>query len=103
MQFLTPPLPYRVRPVDNGIDREIGMSLPMLVEFHFENIPQEMRMLPQWVAFRFLALRPWFPGCRKDWTKLPVDPHTGEPAKTNQQKTWGTFAQTLDYHASHKD
>ena len=54
-----------------------------------DNIPQELRDIPQWVV--------WKRESRKgDWTKPPYNPGTGERAKVNDDSTWGTFAEALD-------
>ena len=53
-----------------------------------DNIPAELRELPQWVCWHWT---------RRDerWTKVPIDPHTGRQAKTDTSATWGTFDQAL--------
>ena len=45
----------------------------------WENIPEELRILPQWV------------GANAD--KQPIDPHTGRLASVTNPATWGTFEQ----------
>lgn len=42
-----------------------------------QNIPQELRMLPHWVA--------------AGTDKLPLNPRTGQPASVTDPSTWGTF------------
>jgi hypothetical protein len=51
-------------------------------------IPPELRVLPQWVAWRYTE---------RDGkaTKIPINPTSGEWAKCNDSKTWGTFDQAL--------
>ncbi len=53
-----------------------------------ENIPQELRDLPQWV-------------CHRDGEKVPIDPKTGRSAKANDPTTWGTFEQATGWAAQH--
>jgi primase-polymerase (primpol)-like protein len=100
IELFPPPLKYQVRSVENGINLEIGMPLPRLVEFHFQNIPHEIRNLPQWVAFRFIPAWDWRPG-RKAWTKLPVDALTGKAAKVDDPMTWCSYTHALSYYQQH--
>ena len=53
-----------------------------------ENL-QEIKGVKQWVAFRFEERN----GKR---TKVPVNPHTGGNAQTNNPETWGTLAQAQE-------
>ncbi|AUR88753.1 hypothetical protein NVP2117O_75 [Vibrio phage 2.117.O._10N.261.45.E9] len=57
------------------------------LRFHpWFRLPQEMRDLDQWVAFKIVD---------RDGrsVKIPIDPNTGNPAKVDDPKTWGSFAQ----------
>lgn len=47
----------------------------------FENIPEELRILPQWVGAHV--------------NKKPIDPKTGAPASVVNSDTWGTFDQAV--------
>ncbi len=49
-----------------------------------ENIPVQLRELPQWVNWRY-EFRD------DDWTKVPCIPRTGANAKSNDPSTWATF------------
>lgn len=53
----------------------------------YEHIPQELRQLPQWVNF-VLSERP---GGNGKLNKQPINPTTGELAKSNDPSTWATF------------
>ncbi len=44
---------------------------------NIDNIPEELRALPQWVVHR---------------KKVPYNPHTGDYAKAGQPDTWTDFA-----------
>jgi len=46
----------------------------------YENIPEELKQLPQWVCYR---------------NKLPFNPVTGAPAKAGQPDTWARFDDTV--------
>src|SRR5438874_2472903 len=54
-----------------------------------DNIPTELLSRDRWVAWR------WWRKHRR-WTKLPLDPRTLKPAKTNDPATWGSFDEALD-------
>ena len=48
--------------------------------------PSDMIKRPQWVAWRSVRK----PGDEEP-TKVPIDPHNGDEAKTNDPKTWRSF------------
>lgn len=51
-------------------------------------IPEELKNYSQWVTWKYL----W----KSDrWTKVPLNPKTGKPAKTNTSSSWGTFKEAL--------
>ena len=52
---------------------------------HAENIPDALRSLPQWVAWKYVEN-----GGAKP-RKIPVDPRTGRNASTSDPTTWGTL------------
>lgn len=56
-----------------------------------EAIPAELRELPQWVAWKWAGQ-----------DKLPVDPHTGALAKTNDPLTWASFQEAYEYARKHR-
>src|SRR6188768_1113269 len=60
-------------------------------------IPAELADVPQWVAWY------WKPTGRpeKPWTKPPLDPKTGRPAKADDPATWGTFRQAAAWAQRH--
>lgn len=51
----------------------------------FENIPAELRALPQWVCWKLVPREGLKP------TKLPVNPHTGDVADVTNPATWASF------------
>lgn len=53
----------------------------------YEYIPQELKALPQWVNF-VLTERP---GGNGKMNKQPINPATGELAKSNDPTTWASF------------
>ena len=48
-----------------------------------ENIPQELKNLPQWV-------------CAVGHDKIPKNPKTGGNAMANNPDTWGTYEQAVN-------
>ena len=61
---------------------------------NFANIPQELKDRPQWVVWKYGALKP--NGKR---AKVPYCPTTGEAASTTAPATWATHAQALTEYA----
>ncbi|MEI8195739.1 MAG: hypothetical protein WCI73_07510, partial [Phycisphaerae bacterium] len=59
-------------------------------------IPQSLKDRPQWVAWRF-EIR------NGKETKIPIDPHRGGKACSNDASTWGTFEETLQLLAQRPD
>lgn len=51
------------------------------MQYHYENIPTELKNLRQWVCWNV--------------TKTPKNPHTGANAQSNNPSTWGTFNEAL--------
>ena len=57
----------------------------------YERIPEELRRLPQWVNF-ILTEKPGKPG---KLNKQPINPRTGEFARSNDPGTWASFDEAL--------
>lgn len=60
-----------------------------MTRMSYENIPQELKKLRQWVGF--------FRESRQNGktTKKPVDPHTLTGASSTDRKTWGSFQEAV--------
>jgi putative DNA primase/helicase len=56
----------------------------------YEQAPNELKQTPRWVCWRLVQK----PGKTKP-DKIPIDPKTGQAAKSNDTSTWGTFDQAL--------
>ena len=56
-----------------------------------DNIPEELRQLPQWVSSNL-----HWDSRTKKYKRIPVNPITGKKAYTNNPATWGTFAQAVE-------
>jgi hypothetical protein len=63
--------------------------------FEIEPIPSDMAYERRWLNWR-TELRDG------KWTKVPVDPHTGANAKSNDPETWGTLTDAWE-HALERD
>lgn len=58
-----------------------SQSLNMSFAQNYLNIPEELRIRPQWVA--------------ADADKIPINPRTGQRADVTDPGTWGTFEQAM--------
>ena len=56
------------------------------------NIPNDLQSLKQWVAWKAV------PGGNGKFTKVPVDPKTGNNAATNNPDTWGTYEEAIEHY-----
>ena len=54
-----------------------------------ENIPQELKALPNWVGFKFISQE------GKKPKKEPINAATGGHAKSNDHKTWRSFDEVV--------
>ena len=64
------------------------MSAPTALPVHPDAIPNELKVLPNWVGWR------WAERDGK-WTKPPINVQTGAGAKSNDATTWGSFDDAL--------
>jgi len=55
-----------------------------------ENIPQELKALPNWVGFKFI------PQEGKKTKKEPINAATGGHAKSNDPLTWSSFDEVIN-------
>lgn len=55
-----------------------------------EALPAELKAYRQWVCYRLV------PGKNGRTEKIPINPHTGNTAETDNPKTWGTFDDVVD-------
>lgn len=61
-----------------------------------ESIPQELRERRQWVCWKWMRRG-------DDWTKVPINPHTGHRAKADNHRTWGSFETALRRYEARED
>ena len=77
-------------------------STPTLLPPLLENIPPDIKRLPQWVCWRLQPI-PAANGVPR-WTKLPISPATHRPAKPNDPSTWTTYDHAVNaYHNADYD
>ncbi len=77
------------------------MNTDAILKPNFQNIPEELKELPQWVVWKLV------PNIDKDGApkkprKVPIDPKTGRDAKANDPRTWGTYDQALEFFSKLK-
>lgn len=63
-----------------------GYAILGIAAIRLDNIPGELKALPQWVAWKAVPK-----GDGKKPTKVPVNPATGGNAMSNNPATWGSF------------
>lgn len=61
--------------------------------YHFENIPEELKNTKQWVCWQAVE-----DPKRKKIKKVPINPRTGQGAKSNDKKTWVSFQQAFEFY-----
>jgi len=55
----------------------------------YQNVPSELKELKQWCVFQMQKRNGKF-------TKIPIDAHTGNHAKSNDESTWSSYDAALD-------
>jgi DNA-binding transcriptional ArsR family regulator len=65
------------------------------VKLKLTAIPEELKYRPQWVTWKSVE---------RDGklTKIPLDPETGGPGKSNDPATWGTFDKAVSHYQAHQ-
>lgn len=58
-------------------------------------IPEELKARNQWVVWKAASRN-------GKLTKIPLDPKTGGPAKSNDPATWGTLDQAVSHYQAHQ-
>jgi hypothetical protein len=62
-------------------------------DIQIEAIPQELRDIPNWVAWKYVPSK----GGKSDKPrKLPIDPKTGSAAKINDPSTWASLDEAVE-------
>ena len=74
---------------------------PTALAIHADGIPQELKSLAQWVAWRWewRAGRDGEPG---KWTKPPISPVTGKYASATDAGTWASFDDAIAFARSRR-
>ncbi len=68
-------------------------NVESIVSVRAEGIPDELKVRPQWVAWRYEK-------CGDGFTKVPYNVRTGRKASTTDLMTWGTFEEVLTAYES---
>jgi hypothetical protein len=84
-------------PLPNGgytdADKENPDERPEPIPVNPGGISGELISYPHWVCWRFV-----WKSKRGEWSKVPINPETGENAKANDLTTATSFQQALEYH-----
>jgi hypothetical protein len=72
------------------------MNTAAAYELQPENIPDELKAVPQWVCWRGIKLP------NGKLSKIPVNPKTDQAASTDNPASWGTFHEALLFYQSGK-
>jgi putative DNA primase/helicase len=66
---------------------------PLTGSVQVENIPAELKEVPQWVAWEYRLIK-------ERLNKVPVNPNTGANASSTDSSTWGSFGDALNFMRS---
>lgn len=69
-------------------------AMPRTVPLDINSIPAELTRWPHWVCWRWKQ-------ARKEWTKVPINPATGQLASHADPDTWGTFEDAVNAADTH--
>ena len=86
------------------VDSEDGGGAPPkpdVISPEFENIPETLRDIDQWVCWK-QKLHENKDGSKR-WTKVPVQVDGSGFASSTDEDTWGSFRQAVGYYNSHDD
>jgi hypothetical protein len=72
----------------------VGNSYAPLDVMQFTNVPSELQDRKRFVCWRQETRN-------EKPTKVPVDPHTGDNAESNDPATWGTLDEAVAYYQTH--
>jgi putative DNA primase/helicase len=88
-------MPRFRRTIPHDDDRTQEPSRPIIFPVTIEQIPADLRALPQWVVwcYRYVIMR------EQPWTKDPLNPDGSGFASPRKPRTWGTFDQALAYYS----
>ena len=74
------------------MNKSTSFFKPKDAERIIQSVPAELKNTPQWVAFR---IEPNPKGGRPN--KVPINPKTGNNAKTNDPKTWSSLEEAIEF------
>lgn len=67
-----------------------GVKPPRAIEVIVEGIPDEPKTFEQWVCWMYERRE----SC---WTKVPINPKTGQRARVNDKTSWASFKEAHEY------
>ncbi len=73
-------------------ERPADATPPTTLPIRLDHIPAELAERPQWVCWRW----EWTGRTPKPWTKVPINPTTGNKASSTNPATWSTLAAALE-------
>ena len=76
--------------IDGPRSQVTALQRPMPLPMVAENIPEDLKVRPQWVGWQYEA-----DARRQKWVKRPYDPGTQQPASITDASTWGTYKEAL--------
>ncbi len=76
-------------------ERPADATPPTTLPIRLDHIPAELAERPQWVCWRW----EWTGRTPKPWTKVPINPTTGNKASSTNPATWSPLATALERHS----
>jgi NrS-1 polymerase HBD domain len=83
-------------PEDKSADQRLPKPIPLPVIV--DQIPDDLKALKQWVCWRWT-----WDSDRDEWTKVPLNPRTGNKASSTNPKTWTSFDFALSRYQESQD
>jgi putative DNA primase/helicase len=68
---------------------------PTPLQVDYTGIPDALQGRDSWLLWRYQ-----YESDRDEWTKVPIDPHTGNYGSATDSDTWGTFEHAQEAHDS---
>jgi len=68
------------------------MTKPTALPIQFDNIPHEIKKVPRWVVWKFVAIGD---ATNPKWSKIPFSP-SGKAASTTNEATWSDYFNVVD-------
>jgi len=72
--------------------------IPNIIAPRLDSISSMITKYNHWISWNME-----YDSVRERWKKIPINPHNGMFAKTNDHNTWGNFEEALEYYNKKKD